>query len=80
MAKKSIMTQTDKKKAKMFYTKALPVMIVSILIGLLGLRVINYLLEGSKYLRLALYLWIGVFFVSFMLTNKIVLTRSIRNM
>jgi len=80
MAKKSIMSKSDKKKAKMFYTKSLPVMIICVIVGLLGLRAINILLEGSKYLRLVLYLWIVLFFVSFMLTNKIVLNKAIRNM
>jgi len=80
MAKKSIMSKNDKKKAKMFYTKSLPIMVLCVIVGLLGLRAINFLLEGSKYLRLVIYLWIVLFFISFMLTNKIVLNRAIRNM
>ena len=76
MAKKKNyqLSKVDKMKGKLFLTRSLPILVVSLIIGLGGLQMISYFFETSRYRGLIVYAWLAFFVVVFVVVNKILVT------
>lgn len=70
--------EEDRLRMRLFYTRTVPVLVVSLLVGYAGLGAIHAVLAGNAYEQLAAYIWMALFFVLFVTANKVFVVQPYR--
>jgi len=68
------LSKVSKLKGKLFLTRSLPILVISLIVGLGGLQVISSVFATNRFRGLIVYAWLAVFIIAFVAANRIFVT------